>query len=62
MAEQMCENCEYFIKVSTDEYTHAFGDCMNPETTYVGDEGEVKGVFRWGDGTCVDFKPKRPGK
>ena len=56
--EKICKNCEFFVQVSTGEAKYAFGSCMNPETSYVGENGKAKGVFRWADNTCIDFKPK----
>jgi len=57
--EQICQNCEYFVGDTSDEAEYAFGHCMNPETSYVGKNGKVKGVFTWADSTCIDFKPRK---
>ncbi|MHC4647733.1 MAG: hypothetical protein ACYTBJ_19885 [Planctomycetota bacterium] len=57
--EQVCGNCEYFVQVGSSSELEAWGDCMNPEATWVNEKGETKGVFRWADGSCMDFKPTR---
>ncbi|HUW18039.1 MAG TPA: hypothetical protein VMW16_01910 [Sedimentisphaerales bacterium] len=57
--ENICQNCEYFVQVSTNQGRYAWGDCMNPEVAFVDETGEKKGVFRWADGSCIDFKPRQ---
>jgi len=60
--EQSCENCEYFVEVSGETSEYGWGMCMKPETCVVDAEGRKKGIFQWGDGSCIDFKPKRAGR
>ena len=57
--ESICKDCEHFeqISLSTDRY--GFGDCMDPKTCLVDANGKEKGVFKWADGTCDNFKPKQ---
>jgi len=57
--EACCRNCKYFTQVSLNYMEHAWGDCRKPAdgTEQTGDE--IKGVFKWGKGTCPDFKPKQ---
>lgn len=58
--ESVCINCKHFVKGSFDSISkHCWGDCLKPAngTEQTGDE--IKGLFKWGDGTCSDFKPKQ---
>ena len=57
--ESVCINCKHFIKVSFNSINYIWGDCLNPAngTEQTGDE--IKGVFKWADGTCPDFKAKQ---
>ena len=56
---QTCEDCEYFVIVSSFPTRHIWGDCMKPGIS-VGDSkgNETSSVFTWGDRTCRDFRPR----
>jgi hypothetical protein len=57
--EKTCENCEYFVRTSSDTGEYVRGKCMNPETCTVDQEGNEHGLSQWKSGTCIDFKPKQ---
>jgi len=60
--EKTCGNCEYFVQVSSETGRYAWGRCVNPELAAMDENRQVKGIFRWADGGCLDFKPRRPAR
>jgi hypothetical protein len=58
--ERTCINCEYFVRASSEADAYAWGRCVNPETAETDGQGQLKGVFQWADGCCLDFKPRPP--
>ena len=57
--EKACKNCEYFVQVSMDLSTYVWGDCRKPASGLERVKGDKKIVFKWDNGTCPDFKPKK---
>ena len=57
--EEVCQNCEYFVRMSLSPSTYLWGDCRKPASSMEQTNGNKKGVFKWADGTCRDFKPKQ---
>ncbi|HUT29946.1 MAG TPA: hypothetical protein VMX13_09150 [Sedimentisphaerales bacterium] len=55
-----CKNCEYFVQVSSERGRYAWGRCLNPTTADTDEQGHLRGVFQWADGSCLDFKPRSP--
>ena len=56
--ESVCINCKHFVKVSFNSNTNIWGDCLKPANGIEQTCDEIKGVFKWADGTCPDFEPK----
>ena len=57
--EEVCKNCEYFTQMSIIPSKLLWGDCRKPANGTGQTDEEKKGVFKWGDATCSDFKPKQ---
>ena len=57
--EKLCKNCEYFVQRSVDSDIYLWGDCQKPTSGVEQIKGNRKAVFKWGDTTCSDFKPKQ---
>ena len=57
--EKVCRNCEYFVQRSFSLSTYLWGDCQKPASGMEQTNGNKKGVFKWDDATCSDFKPKQ---
>ena len=57
--EKACKNCEYFTQVSMDSGKYLWGDCRKPASGLEQIKGNIEAVFKWGDNTCPDFKPKQ---
>ena len=58
--DEVCGNCEYFVQGSTAPSKYIWGDCMRPGEYAPDINGqERRGVFKWADDTCDDFKPRR---
>jgi hypothetical protein len=55
--EKVCKNCEYFVQKSLHSDKYLWGDCQNPAIKEV--SIDKKDVFKWGDGICPNFKPKK---
>ena len=57
--EKACKNCEYFTQVSMGSGKYLWGDCRKPASGLEQIKGNIEAVFKWGDNTCPDFKPKQ---
>ncbi len=54
--KEVCQNCEYFMRVNTEPTTSVWGDCRKPVSGLEQASGGKKVVFKWNDATCSDFK------
>jgi len=54
--EEVCRNCEYFVRMSMSLSTHLWGDCRKPASGTQQINGNKEAVFKWADATCSDFK------
>jgi hypothetical protein len=57
--EKVCKNCECFVQRSWDSGKYLWGDCRKPSGSGEEMNSSKRGVFKWGNGTCLDFKPKQ---
>ena len=57
--KEVCQNCQYFVRMSPSPGLHLWGDCRKPASGTEQTNGDEKAVFKWGQGTCSDFKPKQ---
>jgi hypothetical protein len=54
---KICKNCECFVQVSLDSGKYLWGDCREPTMKEM--SIDKKDVFKWGNGTCPNFKPRQ---
>ena len=57
--KEVCQNCEYFVRMNMEPSIYVWGDCRKPASGLGQIKGDKKVIFKWNDGTCPDFKPKQ---
>ena len=55
-----CRDCEHFAAKSLGPGSNIWGLCLKAAGPDLdAEDGRGTGVFRWGDKTCCDFKPRK---